>query len=693
MPLKGKLRETGRRSVRADVEAGLARGRVADRARDSARQARAGAARAANAKGTAVVLSADDLVQLLTQLLYVAIFVLVAAKAARHTSRSNVDIALLFGVTSLVIAEQWIAGALPAPPPPWLNTFASVLIMALPYLLLRLLYDFADVPRAVARTAELGLLLSVLALVLLPPPLPLPAVLLMVGYFFALTIYVALAFARAARRSTGVTHRRMQAVALGTVCLGLTILAAGVQEALPALSPLWSVCGRLFGLASGVCYLAGFAPPTWLRRAWQEPELRAFLARAANLPRLPSTEAILIELRSGVARSVGAPGAAIGLWDEAAQVLRFPYLGWAPPSEAVAEAQRSGLPPGSAFRPDAFEVRAGQLWAGRAFAAQRPLYTTDAAATDPANAAIYRAFGVTTILVAPITAGEKRLGVLVVHAPHAPIFADSDLELVTLLADQAAVVLESRALIDEAARVRAREEAARLKDDFLSSAAHDLRTPLTTLLGQAQLLERRAVRDGLPPEYTSGISRLVSSARHLSALVHELLDASRAERGRLVDEREVVDLAALARDAGEPRSTERHAVLMDAPEPVLGRFDPVRLRQLVDNLIENAVKYSPDGGQVRVRVWREGEEARLTVADRGIGIPPEDLPGLFERYHRGRNVDDRRFSGLGLGLYICRAVAEQHGGRIWAESTLGQGTTIHVALPLSVPELVGDNMG
>jgi signal transduction histidine kinase len=304
------------------------------------------------------------------------------------------------------------------------------------------------------------------------------------------------------------------------------------------------------------------------------------------------------------------------------------------------------------------------------------------ARVDPANAGLYRAYGVTAMLAAPITAGERRLGVLMVYAPRAPIFADSDLELVRLLADQATVVLESRALIDEAARVRAREEATRLKDDFLSSAAHDLRTPLTTLLGQAQLLARQASRDALSPAYTTGIERLVREARRLSTLVAELLDASRADRRQLVGHREPVDLAARARESCERQTSGRHACRVVADGPVMGDYDPVRVQQLLDNLIENAVKYSPEGGEVQVRVWQEDGAARLSVADRGIGIPPDDLPRLFDRYHRGTNVDDRRFSGMGLGLYICRGIAEQHGGRIWAESVPGQGATFHVALPL-----------
>jgi signal transduction histidine kinase len=115
--------------------------------------------------------------------------------------------------------------------------------------------------------------------------------------------------------------------------------------------------------------------------------------------------------------------------------------------------------------------------------------------------------------------------------------------------------------------------------------------------------------------------------------------------------------------------------------------DPDRVRQLLHNLIENAIKYSPEGGEIVITLGVSPGEAVINVSDRGIGVLPEDLPNLFERFHRGKNVDDRRFHGLGLGLYICRTIVEEHGGRIWATSELGQGTTFHVVLPLTDPQL------
>jgi signal transduction histidine kinase len=627
--------------------------------------------------------SADDFIQLVTQALYIVLFVLVAVRAAHRPLRANVDVTLLFGTTAVIIAIGGVSTALHVTPPPWLAALTGTLLLALPYLLLRLLDDFAGVQPWLLHGAAAGLVLSAALLFALPSPLPTVLALLMVAYFVGLVAYVAMAFLSHARRSSGVTRSRMQAVASGSGFLALTLLTAGLTLLLPAGIEVWTMVSHLAGLASGLCYFLGFAPPTGLRRAWQEPELRAFLGRAASLPRLPDTAAIRRELEAGAASALGAPHAIIGLWDEPTGMLRFP-IRHRPATEQDPATQERARVVGVVISEDTWALPPGQLIAGQAFAQQRPVFAEHVVRADPANAELYRAYGVTAMLAAPITAGQRRLGVLAVYAPRAPIFADTDLELVRLLADQAAVILESRALIDEAARVRAREEATRLKDDFLSSAAHDLRTPLTTLLGQAQLLARQASRDALGPAYTTGIDRIVREARRLATLVGELLDASRAERGQLVGPREPADLAALARQACERHTSERHRCRVVTDAPVVGDYDPVRLQQLLDNLIENAVKYSPEGGEIQVRIWPEDGIARVSVSDRGIGIPPDDLPRLFDRYHRGTNVDDRRFSGLGLGLYICRGITEQHGGRIWAESTPGQGSTFHVALPLAV---------
>src|SRR5579871_2638952 len=518
-------------------------------------------------------MSAIDFLQFLVNATYVIIFVLAALRVARHHRRTDLDIALLFGAATAVIAASLLSAALQLVPPLWLGDLEGSLIMVLPYLTLRLVDDFGGVDGRLMHVAEVGFALSVLAILTITP---LPGVLdvALVLYFFGLEAYAAWRFVHAARHSSGVTHRRMEAVAVGSLFVGLTILVAGLAAAFPDGGGNWAIPSLIFSLMSGIAYFVGFAPPEFLRRAWQEPELRGFLSRAASLPRLPDTASIVRELERGAASTMGAPSAVIGLWDAPARTLR--YHG-EPTGPSIA---RSGE--GTVDLPE------DEWIAGHAFAAQKPIFSENAVRDDPTHAEYYRRSRATAVLAAPITAGEQRLGVLAVYAPRAPIFADDDLVLVQMIADQAAVILESRALIDEAARVQAREEATRLKDDFLSSAAHDLRTPLTTLLGQAQLLARQASRDALSPVYTTGIERLVREAQRLSTLVTELLDASRADRGQLVGPREPVDLTVSAYESCERRSTERHPCRVVADGPVVGDFDPVRIQQLLDNLIENA---------------------------------------------------------------------------------------------------------
>jgi signal transduction histidine kinase len=481
-----------------------------------------------------------------------------------------------------------------------------------------------------------------------------------VGYFFVVSVYCAIAFIRTARRSKGVTRRRMEAISLGSILLGTDLLIAGLTPLTPVDDrAVFQALGQLLGLGSAVAYYLGFAPPPILRRAWQEPELRSFLARAASLPRLPTTLDIVRELERGASNSTGT-SARIGLWQDDTSKLRF----WEADGTTV-------------------DLEPGKHFAGRAFELQRPIFSTNPIRDNPDGAVGYRSRHVGAVLAAPITAGERRLGVLTLSAQRPPIFAVSDIELAGLLADQAAVVLESRALIDHATLVRAREEATRLKEDFLSAAAHDLKTPLTTVVAQAEFLERRAMREPSSPADLAGIRRIVREGKRLTGLVGDLLDATRLEQGRLLGEREPVDLASLAQEICTHDPADPSGCQVEASAPVVGDYDRRRVEQLFQNLIENAKKYSPERRPIKVKVWQEDGEARFTVADSGIGIPAADLPRIFERFSRASNVDDRRFHGMGLGLFICRGIVEEHGGRIWVESEVGKGSTFHVALPIA----------
>lgn len=605
-------------------------------------------------------MTALELVSLLTQAIFVFIFVLVVWGMVRRPTAAGLDIALFFGAIAVAIVESRVVTTLGLPQAELVSDVVAILVIAMPYLLLRLVDDFSHVPAAVKRLAEIGLLLSAAAFVATEGTVPPPFLLAIVIYFAALSLYCAVAFVRAAGRSTGVTRRRLQAVAAGTLLFGLAILAAGFTPLLPpSLAGLANGATQVAALASAIAYFIGFAPPQILRRAWQEPELRAFLRRAASLPRLPDTPSIVRALQDGAGSTLGAR-ATIGLYDAPTNTLRFQ--------------DPHGVLPN--------EIGPSEFLAWRVFETQRAEYFADAARAHPGLASSYRSHGVRSLLIAPISAADQRLGALEAYTDHQPVFSEDDLDLVRLLADQAAVILESRALIDEAARVRAHEEAARLKDDFISAAAHDLKTPLTTLVAQAQFLERRAETQPSAPSDLPGLRRIVREAKRLSSLVIELLDASRLEQGKLVGEREPVDLVELAREVAHRDSYQGRRIEVSADAPVVGSYDPRRIGQVLENLVENAVKYSPDESEVRVAVVARDGEALIDVIDQGIGIPPGDLPEIFNRFHRGSNVDDRRFAGMGLGLFICKGIVEEHGGRIWVESRVGAGSAFHVALPL-----------
>lgn len=605
-------------------------------------------------------MNALDLIAWLTRAIYVIVFLLLLVRIWRRPTPAHFDMALFFAVTTLVIVASQLAPLLAGLPQEVEMVLVIALAMALPYLLLRIVDDLTIVPTVVKRLVEAGLALSVVAAIAVGGTLPPSVTAAMVVYFAVVAAYCAVQFARGGRRSLGVTRRRLDAAALGTLLLASDLLFAGLAPFLAdperaAVTALAQLCG----LGSAVGYYVGFAPPTFLRRAWQAPELSAFLSRAARLPRLPTTLDIVHELETGAASSTGAT-ARIGLWAEDEGVIRFRN-----------DASHMGA-----------DVRPGEYLAGRSFAEQRAIYSGDPQRDDPAASTRYRRSHVGAIICVPITAGERRLGVLTLYAERPPIFATSDMELAQLLADQAAVVLESRALIDDVARMHAREEATRLKEEFLAAAAHDLKTPLTTIVAQAEFLERKAQRDPHAPHDVPGLQRIVRESKRLASLVTELLDASRLGQGKLVAEKEPVDLGALVSEVVARLPEGRNAIEVDVRGAVVGSYDRKRIDQLIDNLVENAVKYSPEPTPVCVAVWQDDGSARLSVTDHGIGIPARDVATIFERFSRGSNVDDRRFHGMGLGLYICRGIVEEHGGRIWAESEVGVGTTFHVALPL-----------
>jgi len=246
-------------------------------------------------------------------------------------------------------------------------------------------------------------------------------------------------------------------------------------------------------------------------------------------------------------------------------------------------------------------------------------------------------------------------------------------------------VTERRRMEEKALLYRKAQEEVRARDEFISVASHELRTPVAALQLQLQLLRRVAERsrEDVPPAVSDRLKNLERQTRRVAVLVSELLDLSRLRLGRLELNREPVDVVEIARDVAAPFQDDRgaaggSAVEVLAPEPVVGSFDRVRIEQVLTNLVANAVKFG-EGKPITIRVESAGRAVRAAVIDRGIGIAAEDRERIFDRFERA--VPTQHFGGLGLGLYIARRIVEAHGGTIQLESTPGAGSTFTVELP------------
>lgn len=244
-------------------------------------------------------------------------------------------------------------------------------------------------------------------------------------------------------------------------------------------------------------------------------------------------------------------------------------------------------------------------------------------------------------------------------------------------------------LVSTARDITERRAGERMQHEFAAMVGHELKNPLAALSGFAQLMRRRGTYS------QRAVDAIVQQAARLDRIVGDLLDVSRFEAGRLDLQRAPVDLVDVVRACMEQVQVldPDRTPALEAPDgAVVGRWDRGRLEQVVYNLLSNAVKYSPDDAPIVVRVERADGEARAHVIDAGPGIPPDALPRLFRRFARLEGAAATA-PGLGLGLYISKALVEAHGGRIWAESEPGRGATFSFALPLDPPAGLGDGDG
>ena len=573
-------------------------------------------------------------------------FILLAAATirqyVRHPQRHRLDLGAAILLLTLITI---LARVQPYVPSRFLPAFSDgeiVLFLASGYAFLRFRADFIPIGRG----WEIGIAAALVALAIatIPTGLASPGkvptttqrvlIALIVLAWSACVGEPVVRFWLASRHRPPVQRRRLRALAAGYMALILVLLVAGFASDL-ASNDILSLALGVIALVSVPLIYVGFSPPAWLRRLWREAEEEAFRHATSDLlVYSPSRQEMAQRSVEWAMRLAGGDGAFIA--EPSGQVL------------AVAGVNRewaADLLPKLAFDRDEPEDIGGNLTAFR------------------------------LSLASP---GALPGSLVVVAGPFTPFFGTDELLRLRQYAFNSAASMDRASLTE---RLTALE---RTKTEFLNLASHELRAPLTVIRGYLSMLREGSL--GQLPSYVADVLPvMLDKAEQMNRLVEQMLEASRLEEGRLELKLEPADLRELVRAALEetrPLSTPIHRLELEtAPREVLVVVDRQRVTTIVSNLISNAIKYSPAGGEVRLRVDVD-EGAVVAVQDQGVGIAHPDQPRLFTRFGRITTPETRNVPGTGLGLYLSRELARLHGGDLTFQSEPGAGSTFTLTLPL-----------
>ncbi|MDP9252649.1 MAG: GAF domain-containing sensor histidine kinase, partial [Chloroflexota bacterium] len=402
-------------------------------------------------------------------------------------------------------------------------------------------------------------------------------------------------------------------------------------------------------------------------RQRENERLFALQRAGATLAAFTDAHEVFDVILRSVMQLFGEGSASLYTWDEGAGLLRL--------AENVNVA--GNVPGNRALRP-------GEGIVGRVFAIREPLIVNDYQ-TWEGRTAVGQTAGLRASLAVPLLRSGRVLGVLSIRSydPGAT-YSEDDARMLSLFADQVAAALTTvEAFSRQREAVEQLERLNRAKSEFVSIVSHEFRTPLTGIQGFSEMMRDEELGLEEMREYAGDINK---DAQRLNRMIDEMLDLDRMESGRMTIHPEPMDLNTVVDEAvsrvrpNAPNHTLRVDLQSDLP-PI--KADRDRLTQVASNLLSNAVKYSPTGGQITVTTRADGDQLRLDVRDEGLGIPPDALETIFERYSRVDSQATKDIPGTGLGLPIVRQIVQLHGGKVWAESELGRGSVFHVLLPLA----------
>ncbi len=436
-----------------------------------------------------------------------------------------------------------------------------------------------------------------------------------------------------------VQRGRLRALAGGYAALVVILVFAGLGSAFTQLSPVGSLAIDLVALVAAPLLYIAFAPPRLVRREWMYPEEQAYRDAVRELLLFSPTRQKLAERALEWAiRFVGADAGFIADSDGSVLAAR---------GMDGTQAERLKAQLGA---PDQEGMRA--IPGG-----------------EPQTA---------VVVPLPLDSGTGVLAV--VSGPFTPFFGTDEVGRLTGYANNVTAGLD-RAILTE--RIAALE---RTKTEFLNLASHELRGPITVIRGYLSMLERGSLGE-IPAGARKALPVLTAKADEMNALVEQMIEAARLEEGKLELSTQHADLREVARAALEmarPFADSAHALVFESPDieiPVMVDVD--RIATVIGNLLTNAIKYSPGGGPVTLKVSTDDHVGKISVTDTGVGIAADSLDRLFTRFGRIVTPETSHIPGTGLGLYLSRELARLHGGDITATSVLGKGSTFVLAVPLS----------
>jgi signal transduction histidine kinase/CheY-like chemotaxis protein len=623
------------------------------------------------------------MIALVVEFLFALVFVRALVTYLRSRDTLQRDVMLVFGALAaffVIDVYRQLFGPLPA----LLSDVTALMVLAQPYLTLRLTARLRSVPRWLRLTALIGYLGTALPYFLLPQPTPRWWVLPTIAVYGVTGAVAAGLLVAEARGRSGSPRVRLGLAAAGTLLMVLALFILGIGVVAPEVRPVTTVLGRGMTLLAGLAYLFAFMPPNLLRRAWSGATVYQ-IARDLFYGTEAPPEAIWHRYAEAVRNLIGA---------EAVVVLAATDDGALSELAVAAKADielfdgRPG-PPGRSAQVEAL------------VAARQPVVAGGVAGSDaPELALAYtRRFGVGKLRAVRLPLPSRRPAALLLLSRYRTLFADDDARVLAEVGGQAAIMADRMA--GKAAREQlTRELAASVADlaavseaktTFLATMSHELRTPLNVIIGFSDLMRTGPDHDGQRTVPGEWIDNVLSSAQHLLGLINDMLDLAKIEAGRMELTTRPLDLrAAVAEvvDAVGPLAERKRLRLTTDVGPMGVDADPVRLRQVLENLVSNALKFTPEDGQISVAALTREGEVSISVADTGVGIAPEDLEHVFEEFRQVGDETTRR-GGTGLGLALTRRLVEAHGGHIEVSSVVGQGTTFTVHIPVAPAGPVG----